>query len=168
MLKIKVNGKTEHQLEIAPSGNAGLINGHEFTVNALKIDERNFNIIKDNKSFNVEIIEKNLQEKLISLKVNGRRYNLEVKDRFDELLKSLGMEIAGSGKVNEIKAPMPGLVLDIMVSPGQEVKKGDPIMILEAMKMENILKSPSDGIVKKVAVERRQAVEKNQVLVNFE
>ena len=62
---------------------------------------------------------------------------------------------------------MPGLVLDILVKVGDEVKKGDPLMILEAMKMENILKSASDGVIKKINVEKKQAVEKGQVLINF-
>ena len=62
---------------------------------------------------------------------------------------------------------MPGLILEIKVQPGQEVKKGDPIMILEAMKMENILKSPGDGVVREIKVAVKQNVEKNQVLILF-
>jgi biotin carboxyl carrier protein len=168
MLKIKVNGKKEHQVELHASGVSGEINGDAFSIDTLKVDNRKLHIIRNHKSYNVEIVSSSATEKTFTIKVNGRKYQLEAKDKYDELLKSLGMEIAGSGKINEIKAPMPGLVIEIMVTPGQEIKKGDPVMVLEAMKMENILKSPSDGIVKKINVEKRQAVEKNQVLVNFE
>ncbi len=77
------------------------------------------------------------------------------------------MDSLNSSKVNEVKAPMPGLVLDIRVSEGDEVKKGDPILVLEAMKMENIIKSPTDGVIKKINVKKGLAVEKNQVLINF-
>jgi biotin carboxyl carrier protein len=77
------------------------------------------------------------------------------------------MDKLHSAKVNELKAPMPGLVLDIVVSEGQEVKKGDALVVLEAMKMENILKSPADVVVKKISVKKGTAVEKNQVLVLF-
>ena len=77
------------------------------------------------------------------------------------------MSDANASKVKDVKAPMPGLILDIKVRPGQEVKKGDPILILEAMKMENILKSPGDGVVKEIKVQTRQNVEKNQVLILF-
>jgi biotin carboxyl carrier protein len=168
MLKIKVNGKKEHQVELTASGLSGKINGDDFSIDALSADGRKIHIIRNHKSYNVEIVNASTLEKTFTIKVNGRKYHLEAKDKYDELLKSLGMEAAGSGKINEIKAPMPGLVIDIMVAPGQEVKKGDPVMVLEAMKMENILKSPSDGIVKKINVEKRQAVEKNQVLLNFE
>jgi biotin carboxyl carrier protein len=72
-----------------------------------------------------------------------------------------------ASKVNEIKAPMPGLVLDVRVSEGEAVKKGDAIIVLEAMKMENIIKSPTDGIIKKISVKKGVAVEKNQVLIHF-
>jgi acetyl/propionyl-CoA carboxylase alpha subunit len=73
-----------------------------------------------------------------------------------------------SAAVKTLKAPMPGLVLEVMVGPGTEVKKGDPLLVLEAMKMENVLKAPTDAVIKDVIVEISAAVEKNQVLVNFE
>ena len=63
---------------------------------------------------------------------------------------------------------MPGLVLSIMVRVGDSVKKGQGLMVLEAMKMENIIKSPSDGIVKSIYIKKSDAVEKNQVLIKFE
>ena len=71
-------------------------------------------------------------------------------------------------KVSDLKAPMPGLVLSIDVEVGKEVKKGDALLILEAMKMENVIKSPTDGVIKSIAVKTSQAVEKNQLLLNFE
>ena len=168
MLKIKVNEKKEYQVELAPSGTSGKINGEDFTIDLLKVKDSNYHILRNNKSYNIEILVADRSQKSFVLKVNGNKYHVHVKDRFDELLKSMGMEVAGSGKVNEIKAPMPGLVLDILVSPGQEIKKGDPVMVLEAMKMENILKSPTDGTIKKINVKHKQAVDKNQVLVYFE
>jgi biotin carboxyl carrier protein len=63
---------------------------------------------------------------------------------------------------------MPGLIRTIVVAEGQEVKKGDVILILEAMKMENALKSPADLVVKSIKVQQGQAVEKNQLLIEFE
>ena len=77
------------------------------------------------------------------------------------------MDNLSAKKLNHIKAPMPGLVLSILVEEGKEVKKGDALIILEAMKMENILKSPADGIVKKIAVKKGVPVEKNQLLIEF-
>ena len=63
---------------------------------------------------------------------------------------------------------MPGLVLDILVEPGQTIHKGEAVLILEAMKMENIIKSPVDGTIKSIGINKGNAVEKNEILVNFE
>lgn len=168
MLKVNVNDK-EHQIEFDGIGNStGKINGNNFSLDLIKEKEGSFHLLKDNKSFNIEIVKADYTNKEFIIKVNGNKYTLNVKDKFDLLLKDMGMENLTFAKVNEVKAPMPGLVLDILVQAGTEVKKGDPLMVLEAMKMENILKSPADGKVKKINVGKKQAVEKNQVLLFFE
>jgi biotin carboxyl carrier protein len=101
------------------------------------------------------------------LKINGQRIELQAKDRFDRLLDRMGLSSATVAKVNEVKAPMPGLIVDIRVQPGQAVQKGDPLLVLEAMKMENILKAPADGVVSSVKVDLRTNVTKGQVLIQF-
>jgi biotin carboxyl carrier protein len=83
------------------------------------------------------------------------------------LLEQMGMSAASLTKINNIKAPMPGLILSLSVQPGDAVHKGDTVLILEAMKMENVIKSPADGTIKTVRIIRGQTVEKNQVLVEF-
>ena len=83
------------------------------------------------------------------------------------MLHSLGMDNLASKKVADLKAPMPGLVLEIAVKVGQEVAKGDTLLILEAMKMENVIKSPTDGVIKSIAVNKADTVEKNQLILNF-
>ena len=69
--------------------------------------------------------------------------------------------------IAEVKAPMPGLILDVLAKPGQEVKKGDQLMILEAMKMENVLKAQGEGVISGIEVAKGDSVEKNQVLIKF-
>ena len=86
----------------------------------------------------------------------------------DELLHELGMDAIASTKVNDLKAPMPGLVLDILVKEGEKINKGDTLIVLEAMKMENSLKAIADATVKKISVKKGNTVEKNQVLVHLE
>lgn len=168
MFKSLVNGK-EFSIELdANDQNAGTINGDSFSLGLIANGASGYHIIKDNRSYSVDLVEADYEEKKISLSVNGNIYELDVKDRFDVLLKQLGMDIGSSKKVNELKAPMPGLVLDFKVSEGDAVKKGDALMVLEAMKMENILKSPTDGVVKSFAVSKGDAVEKNQLLLAFE
>ena len=166
MLKVKVNNKKEHGVVFEDSTH-GDIDGKVFAWDVIEVKSGSFHIIKDNKSYTVEVVKADTAEKSFLVRVNGNNYQLNVKDKFDELLKSLGFDDLNAKKVNEIKAPMPGLVLDVRVAEGDTVKKGDPILVLEAMKMENIIKSPTDGTVKKINVKKGIAVEKNQVLINF-
>jgi biotin carboxyl carrier protein len=168
MLKVKVNGKAEHAIEFSDKAlSSGSIDGKQFECDIIEVKNGSFHVIKDNRSYTVEVVKADPVEKTFTVTVNGNKYSLSVKDKYDDLLKSLGMDNLAGGKVNEIKAPMPGLVLDIVVAEGATVKKGDPVIVLEAMKMENILKSPADGTVKKINVKKGVAVEKNQVLINF-
>ena len=166
MLKVKVNNKKEHTI-VFENATSGTIDGGAFAWDIIEVKNGSFHVIKDFKSFNVEVIKFDLAEKSFLVSVNGNKYQLQIKDKFDELLKSLGLDNLNASKVNEIKAPMPGLVIDVRVSEGDSVKKGDPILVLEAMKMENIIKSPTDGIIKKINVKKGLAVEKNQVMINF-
>ncbi len=170
MLKAKVNNQEkEYTVEFENREmNSGSMDGEKFLLDILKSKDGSFHALENNKSFNIEVVSANYEEKQMVLLVNGNKYTVNLRDKYDELLKSLGMDKLMAGKVNELKAPMPGLVLDIFVTPGTVVKKGDPVIVLEAMKMENVLKAVGDGLVKKIAVEKKQAVEKNQLLISFE
>ena len=70
--------------------------------------------------------------------------------------------------INDIKAPMPGLILEVNVEEGAEVQEGDYLLVLEAMKMENTLTAPRDGVVKSVSIKKGETVEKNQLLIEME
>ncbi len=166
MLKVKVNNKNEHGI-VFTEKSSGTIDGKTFVWDIIEVKKGSFDAIKNFKSYNVEVIKFDFEEKIFSISVNGNKYQLQVKDKFDELLKSLGLDDLKTKRVNEIKAPMPGLVIDICISEGSNVKKGDSILVLEAMKMENIIKSPTDGTIKKISVKKGVAVEKNQVMINF-
>ncbi|WP_192346970.1 acetyl-CoA carboxylase biotin carboxyl carrier protein subunit [Algoriphagus sp. Y33] len=143
------------------------VNGKTINWNLEWISDRKIHIIYDNRSIEAELISMDRQTKTVQLKFDNKISNLQLKDRFDILLEQMGMNNMASHTLKEIKAPMPGLILDLKVKAGDEVKKGEVVLILEAMKMENILKSPGDGIVKAVKVSLNQSVEKNQVLIQF-
>lgn len=165
MYKVKVNDKFNFDID----GNLGQLkaNGTEVFVDEKQISSNLKHILYKNQSYNVALVSINKQEKTVVLKVNGSVYQVNIQDQFDQLLKQLGMDNLASNKVSEVKAPMPGLVLNILIEVNSEVKKGDSLLVLEAMKMENILKSPSDGIVKSIKVHSGDKVEKGQVLIQF-
>lgn len=146
----------------------GRINGKEFHLDLVKEKNGGYHLILNDRSYNAELVKLIPEEKSIELKLNNKIYVFSFKDRYDQLLEKMGMSDLASSKVTDLKAPMPGLVLNIAVNGGSEVRKGDPLLVLEAMKMENVLKSPTDGIIKKIAVKKGDAVEKNQLLLNFE
>ncbi len=165
MYKIIINEKT---FRVNPADeNSGTIDEKNFELDLARIDDRNLHVLKDSRSYNVEIVSVNPEEKKITFRINGRKYPVEVKDRFDLLLEELGFEKMAKRAMGDLKAPMPGLVLRVEVAPGQTVSKGDPLVVLEAMKMENIIKAAADGTVKSIEVEDGMAVEKNQVLIKF-
>ena len=143
------------------------LNGQPFAWDIADLGEGRFHVLHEGRSYNAEIVEADYATKIIVLKINGQRVELSAKDRFDLLLERLGMSNAATVKVNELKAPMPGLIVDIRVEPGQAVLKGDPLLVLEAMKMENILKASADGTVSSIKVALRDNVQKGQVLVQF-
>ena len=70
--------------------------------------------------------------------------------------------------VNSIKAPMPGIIIDLKIEKGQKVKKGDTLIILEAMKMENAIICPKNTIIKEVYTSVGETVDKNKLLIDFE
>lgn len=141
---------------------------NRFDWDCVKIKDGQFHILFKGQSLVADVVEANTAEKAFVIRINNNNYNVQLKDQYDELLQSLGMDNLNNQKESEIKAPMPGRVLDIMLSVGDTVVKGDGVLVLEAMKMENVIKSPTDGIIKKIAVTKEQAVEKNEVLIEFE
>tara|TARA_R110000868_G_scaffold111053_11_gene300190 strand:+ start:306 stop:821 length:516 start_codon:yes stop_codon:yes gene_type:complete len=169
MSEFKVITENEKSYHIEPLSDGNyLVNGAEKLFDSKQLKPGKFHLIMNHKSYQVEVINGNASEKEMTIRVNGHDYQMKVEDRFDLLLHQLGMDSLAAAGITELKAPMPGLVLSINVEVGQSIKKDDPLVVLEAMKMENVLKSPSDLVVKSIAVNKGQAVEKNQLLIEFE
>ncbi|MFZ2898198.1 MAG: biotin/lipoyl-containing protein [Saprospiraceae bacterium] len=125
-------------------------------------------VLKDARSYEVKVLETDFPGKKLTIQVNGNVYVAEISDPYDQLVNRMGLTLDMQHKVDEIRAPMPGLVLQILAGPGDEVKRGEALLILEAMKMENVIKSPGDGVVGQVSVEKGQAVDKGQVLFRMQ
>ncbi|MGD1846951.1 MAG: acetyl-CoA carboxylase biotin carboxyl carrier protein subunit [Salibacteraceae bacterium] len=158
---------SETTYEVENQDGSLAINGQLLDWDLQEVEPGKFHAVVGSRSVNLEVVSADYREKSFVIKVNGETYHYTVKDQFDQLLEKMGLNQMTSQKVAELKAPMPGLVLEFKVKPGDEVKKGDPLVVLEAMKMENILKSPADVTVKAISVEQGQTVEKNEVIIQF-
>ncbi len=134
----------------------------------LEVVDGHFHILFNHQAYRAEVIEALPEKKSFLIRINGNNYQVKLADQYDQLVKTLGLTTNITHKIKEVKAPMPGLVLEIMVEAGQEVKEGEPLFILEAMKMENVLKSPGDGVIAEVVVEKGAPVEKGTILVVME
>ncbi len=139
---------------------------HEFDIVA--DGDNTFHVLRDQQAYRLEVIEQDYATKSFTIKVNGRTHRLQLGDQYDQLVQQLGLSTQVDQRVRDVKAPMPGLVLEIAVAAGQEVQKGDKLLILEAMKMENVIKSDGQGTIKSVRIEQGAAVDKGQLLIEME
>ncbi len=130
-------------------------------------NSRVFQFSWSGKTFRAEWISIDKESQEAKIKVNQNIYTVKVVEPIDELLKSLGMGSGSQKKIKELKAPMPGLVLKVLVKVGDAVVKDTPLVILEAMKMENVIKAVGDGIIKEIKVIEGQAVEKSAIMIEF-
>lgn len=134
----------------------------------IKIGMNSFNLIKDNRSVNAILLDDNVMGKELSVEIDGEKFDVTIQDELDQLLDKMGFKEAVGKQIKEIKAPMPGLVLEIAVTNGQDVNVGEKILILGAMKMENSILIQANARIKKILVSKGQAVEKGQMLVELE
>ncbi len=165
MYKISTNQK---QIEIEKV-NEGLfqINGKEIAADIINIDANKLHLIVNHKSYTAELVSMDESGKNLKLKINDAIVDLNIKDKIDLLLESMGLDKALVKTIKDIKAPMPGLVVNVLVKEGDLVKKGEALIALEAMKMENMIKSPADVTIKKIHVSKGMALEKGQIMMDF-
>ena len=165
------------ELEFSPDLTISLVrkSDHEWEVNDTRIEADlvslsadGYHLLMEGRSYRVFVESVDPVEKIISLVVNGSRVVIRARGRYEALLASLGMSAQLDAKAKDLKAPMPGLVLEVPVKVGQEVSEGESLIILEAMKMENVIKATAQGRVKEIKVKTSDSVEKNQVLITFD
>lgn len=152
------------------------VNGFSFNLSRQEVEQADlselspgqFNLIHHDRSVSARIIDADNRSKNVKLEIDGETFSIDIKSELDVLLECMGFGVSAGKTLKEIKAPMPGLVLKMDVAIGQEVKQGDRLLILEAMKMENSIVATGNARIKNITVKDGQAVEKGQVLIELE
>lgn len=127
-----------------------------------------FHLLAGGKSYHAAVLSTDWNLRILEIQLNGKIFKVKLEDEYDQLIDQLGLKVANQHKMKDINAPMPGLVLNIDVKEGQEVQAGDLILVLEAMKMENVIKADAAGKVKVIHTAKGKAVEKGQLLIEME
>jgi len=164
MYKVTIGSKS---FEIEEDAGQWKVNGNLIGWDISSLGNGHYHILDKTKGYSAEIVKLDRVAKTVDLKIDGQKYTVQLRDKFDLLLEKMGMNGVTASKVNVIKAPMPGLIVDLRVKDGDAVKGGDPLLVLEAMKMENIIKAPAETIIKKVNVKKGDRVEKGQLLIEL-
>ncbi|MCC5920015.1 MAG: biotin/lipoyl-binding protein [Cyclobacteriaceae bacterium] len=157
-----------NEYEHTETAEGHFIDGEAFPVKIEKVSKDKYLMTTDNKVYRLQLAEANHEKGTAVLYIDNKKADVSIQDKISLLLEELGMSDMATSKVSEIKAPMPGLILDILCEVGQEVEEGDKLFVLEAMKMENIIKSGGSGKIKSIEVAKGDSTEKNQILLHFE
>ena len=158
----------DKSFDIIISEDGFILDGVSFVLDAEQVGKDQWNVLHNNQSYNIELLEFDANTKAVKLLVNNEIHEIKIKNRLDLLLDKMGISEGGSDQLEDVKAPMPGLVLKILVEESQDISIGDPLLILEAMKMENIIKATGSGTIKSILVKNQDIVDKNQVLIEVE
>ena len=137
-----------------------------FPADFIEASDDRMHVLLENKGHEVQLISCDLIQKTIKLRHLGTIYTVVIQDDVDQMVESMGLNRLSAKQVGDIMAPMPGKVLEILVESGQEVEENTPLLILEAMKMENVLKSPSSGTVQDIHTQSGTTVGKGQILIS--
>lgn len=156
--ELKVNGKYQFELDESDIE----------IMDMVKTGPNSIHLLKNHQTYDVNLVSSDFNGKSYKVSLNNTDYEVIIADPLDVLINQMGFEVGASAKVSNIEAPMPGLILEVSITEGQEVQEGEALVILEAMKMENTITSPRTGIIKHITVEKGQAVEKKQLLITFE
>ncbi len=154
--------ETQFELELLPDGEVS-INGRTCQVDLREVNGgQAFTLLVNGRSFEAFLLEENGTMQVF---IEGVRYSAEVLDEHEMLLRQVSAVGKGLSDLFELTAPMPGMVVKVPVSVGDEVQAGDVLIILESMKMQNELKAPQSGVVIEVNVTEGGNIEKRDVMI---
>jgi biotin carboxyl carrier protein len=165
MYEAKVN--EDVSLEVAAENGQFLVHG-QAPAELRAIGPYSFQVVQGGRNFRVHVVSVDAAAQTVVLKVNGKRAEVKLSTEIDRMLQRLGIAAKSNAKVSDVRAPMPGQIHSILVEVGQQVQKGDPLLILVAMKMENVIKAPTDGIIAKIFVQVGENVQKGELLMTID
>jgi biotin carboxyl carrier protein len=137
-------------------------------LDVLRTSSSGFHVLKKNIPFAVEVVRNGFNQKSYTIKVRNETYEIKLENELDLQIAEMGLSVGSTKNITAINAPMPGLILDIRVKEGDPVEENSPLLILEAMKMENVLTSPRAGVIKSISVKVGETVDKKQLLISYE
>ena len=161
-MKIRVDEKV---IEIQEFEKGFLVDGELASPKISSEGKGVYHILHNNKNYRIEVFKKGMA---YNVSVNGKRTIVEPASRVHEILEKIGINNLVVDLASDLRAPMPGKILKILASEKEAIEKSQGIIILEAMKMENILKAPVHGDISSISVKEGDTVEKDQILVTFE
>jgi len=150
------------EMEFKPSGEALA------SLDVVKMGTDGHHLIKEGRGYRIKWLKSDFNKGRYLVEINGKKYETSLETPLDQLIKTLGFQTNGGPDVDSVIAPMPGLLLEVLVQVGDRVEKGDRLLVLEAMKMENIIGSPREGTIKKIMVGQGDTVDKKQLLLEIE
>lgn len=156
--KVKVNDSFEFIFNIKEIEN----------LDTQQTSSSSFHLLQNNRSYKADVVKPDFLNRSYQIKINSNIYKVNIANDLDQLIEKMGLSLGSAQQINDIKAPMPGLILEVNIKEGDEVKEGDYLLVLEAMKMENTLTAPRDAVVKSVSVKKGDTVEKNELLIEME
>lgn len=160
-------GKERYTVEITENADGLSVKVADQPVDLEVISDQSYNrilMLLNSRSYDTEVFQRNGKTSVFLL---GRRFDCVVEDeRLASIREVAGVAVAAAGA--EVRAPMPGLVVRLNKKVGDAVKRGESLIIVEAMKMENELPASDDGVIKQIHVEPGQTVDKGDLLISIE
>lgn len=136
-------------------------------LDCVRIDSNTYHLLEKGVSHTITIIHADPANRRYTFKIDGEIKEVSMINNLDLLIEKMGLNSGHAKKQSQLHTPMPGLVTGIKITEGQEVEKGTPLIILEAMKMENVIVAPHHAVIKSINVSVGQAVEKGALLLEF-
>jgi biotin carboxyl carrier protein len=165
------NPLTFINMEKTYSINAG---GHQFEINTdhpfniIQTGSHEYHLLLGQMSCIGKVTQTSADTKKYTVQLYGEKIEVQISTPLDKVIEKMGYGKASGVQQKQLKAPMPGMVLEVIVQAGDTIKAGDKLVVLEAMKMENVLQASADGIIKKINVTKGEAVNKGEVLIEME